>query len=219
MSNLPELEINTRLEIEVDDDEFGGRYFSRVMDINSKELRIMAVAVQGVSIQLRVNTPIYISYVGERAMYGFRSIVKQRFHDVLAGYIVELPKDVDRIQRREYVRLEVQTSFRYRIFAEPGDSQPAPRPFEKSYIVDISGGGVRFFSEEVITVGTVLEMRLGIEGIERDIVVGRVVRCRERVEGGYEIGVSFEAVSPATQDQIISWIFNKQRELRKKGLA
>lgn len=219
MSNLPELEINTRLEIEVEDADYGGKYLSRVMDVNSRELRIMSVASQGITIPLRVNTPLYITYVGERAMYGFRSIIRQRFHDVLAGYIVEMPNRVDRIQRREYVRLEVQTNFRYRIFAEPGDPQPTPRPFEKSYIIDISGGGVRFFAEEVIAAGTILEMRLGIEGIEREIVVGKVVRCRERVEGGYEIGVSFEAVSPATQDQIISWIFDKQRELRKKGLA
>lgn len=216
MQNLPELQINTRIEIEVHDPQFSGKYFSRVMDIGEKELRIMSPAVKGVLVPLHVNTPITIYYVGDRAMYSFRTVIRQRFKDVMAGLIVDIPAKIDRIQRREYVRLEVQIHFRYRIV--PEDTQEADR-FQKSYIVDISGGGVKFYTDGPIPVDSMLEMQLAIEGIEQDIITGRVVRNRERVEGGYDIGVAFEGLAANVQDQIIGWIFNKQRDLRRKGLA
>jgi c-di-GMP-binding flagellar brake protein YcgR len=221
MSALPELLVNTRVEIEVEAAEYAGKYFSRVMDINRRELRIMSPAVQGVPIPLRVNTPIWISYVGERALYSFKTVIKQRFSDVLAGFVVEIPDQVDRVQRRNYVRLEVQIHFRYRILQEANilDTEIDPETFDKSYIVDISGGGVRFYSDQPVTQNSLLEMQIGIEGIEAETLLGRVARNRERVEGGYEIGVAFEGVSALVQDQIISWIFNKQRELRRMGLA
>lgn len=221
MNALPELQVNTRIEIEVEDAEYEGKYFSRVMDINRKELRIMSPAVQGVPIPLRVNTPIRISYVGERALYSFKTVIKQRFSDVLAGFVVEIPSKVERVQRRSYVRLEVQIHFRYRVLQEANilDTEVDPEAFDKSYIVDISGGGVKFYSPQPIAENSLLEMQVGIEGIEAETLLGRVVRSRERVEGGYEIGVAFEGLSASVQDQIISWIFNKQRELRRLGLA
>lgn len=221
MSTLPELQVNARIEIEVEDAEYAGKYFSRIMDINRKELRIMSPAVQGVAIPLRVNTPVRISYVGERAMYSFKTVIKQRFNDALAGFVVTIPDQVDRVQRRNYVRLEVQIHFRYRILQEEHilDIELNPEEFSSSYIVDISGGGVRFYSDQSIPEKSLLEMQIGIEGIETEILLGRVVRSRERVEGGFEIGVAFDSLSALTQDQIISWIFNKQRELRRMGLA
>lgn len=221
MSALPELQVNTRIEIEVEDAEYAGKYLSRIMDINHTELRIMSPAVQGVPIPLRVNTPIRINYVGERALYSFTTVIKQRFSDALAGFIVPMPERVERLQRRGYVRLEVQIHFRYRIFQEANilDAEIDLDTFLKSYILDISGGGVKFYSDEPIALNSLLEMQIGIEGIEDEILLGRVVRNRERVEGGYGVGVAFEGLSALLQDQIISWIFNKQRELRRLGLA
>ena len=217
MANLPELQINTRIEVEVEDSQYPGKYFSRVMDIGEKEIRIMAPALKGVVIPLHLNTQVTIHYVGERAMYSFKTVIRQRFKDALAGMSVAMPTKIERIQRREYVRLEVQLHFRYRILK--GEQTQENETFLKSYIVDISGGGLKFYNDSPIPVDSILELQLAIEGIENEIIIGKVVRSRERAEGGYDIGIYFEGILPAVQDQIIGWIFNKQRDLRRKGLA
>ncbi|AZR73857.1 hypothetical protein BBF96_10940 [Anoxybacter fermentans] len=224
MVALSELTINTKIEIEVEDPNFEGKYFSRVMDINDKELHIMAPAVNGELIPFRLNTPIIVTYVGERALYSFKSIILRRFKEPIPGFALRLPAEVKRIQRREFVRLEINIPLYYRLIDEsekiPLESDSSgSRQYIKTYTLDISGGGVRFYSDEIMEVNSNLEIKLGLKGIEEEVIFGKIVRNQEKEEGGYEVGVAFESISSSVQDRIIGWIFDKQRELIRKGLA
>lgn len=219
MSSLDQLQINARIELEVDDPDYAGKYFSRIMDISRKEIKIMAPSVQGTVLPIPTRTRVRITFVGERALYSFNTIIVSRFNDPISGFTLKVPNKLRRIQRREFVRLEVKIQNRYRVVNEVNLLEEDSRPYNQGYIFDISGGGVRFYSDEEIEVDSYLEMLLDIEPINTENLVGKVVRCIEREEGGYEIGVAFLELTPSTQDQIISWIFDKERELRRKGFA
>lgn len=219
MSSLDQLQVNARIEIRVDDPDYGGKYFSRIMDLNQKEIKIMAPAVQGTVLPIPIRTPIQITFIGERALYSFDTIITSRFNNPISGFTLKMPSKMQRIQRREFVRLEVKIQSRYRIVNELNLLEENPEPFNEGYILDISGGGIRFCSDEELEVGSYLEMMLDIEPIQSEILLGRIVRCFRREEGGHEIGVAFLELTASVQDQIISWIFDKERDLRRKGFA
>lgn len=215
MARLREFDVNTRVELEVHDPDFEGKYASRVMDVTKKEIELMAPTEKGELVPIRRKTKVTIDYIGQRAMYRFDSIITRRFRDPVAGIAIKKPRRVERIQRREFVRLEINIPIKYRLSVEEGE----PEEFKKSYTIDLSGGGLRFISDEKLPEDEFLEIRLGMDRVN-EVIFGKIARVAQTEDNdGYEIGLEFKSLSPATQDEIVSWIFNKQREMIRKGLA
>ncbi|MCK4257458.1 MAG: flagellar brake domain-containing protein [Halanaerobiales bacterium] len=220
MKEFSELHVNSRVEIEVDDFDYGGKYLSRVMEITKKEVIIMALTHKGHIVPVRPKTPVAVLFIGERAMYSFQTIVLRRFKEPIPALSLKIPTKVFRIQRREYVRLQLQLPLNYRVIKNYFEiSSSADEPLTQTWLVDISGGGAKFLSDAPIEEGTYIELQLGIEEIGTLPIVGKVVRYEKRDDNLYEIGVSYDSIPSSLQDQIVSWIFEKQREFRCKGLA
>lgn len=215
------LKVNSKIEIDIEDSVYEGKYLTRVMDINDKAIKIMAPSYKGEVVPLRINTPLAVIYIGDKAMYAFYSVILERFKDPIPGFVIKLPKNVERIQRREFVRLEITLKFRYRILDQEliTDELDESAEFDKEgYVIDLSAGGVRFYSKEKLEKNASLIIKFDIDEFANDEFLANVVRVKQK-ELGYEIGVAFESLSPVIQDRIISWIFDKQREFRRKGLA
>ncbi len=220
MKELKGLKINSKIEIEVDDLDYGGKYLSRVMEITKKDIRIMAPMHKGQIVPVHPKTPVTVFYIGERAIYSFQSVVLKRFKDPIPCLALKLPDKFERIQRREYVRLRIQHPLSYRLIenifeVKSSDSEP----YIETSLIDISGGGVKFLSEKVIETETCLEIKLGIEEFSKHSFIVKVIRYEKREDNLYEIGVAFESIPGPLQDQIVSWIFDKQREFRRRGLV
>ena len=92
-------------------------------------------------------------------------------------------------------------------------------PFE---CVNISGGGVRFLSQTKYTMGDTVEIRmmLSLHHPVALYVYATVVSVSERrAEGDYDISVQFMTMDNAIQDEIIRFVFEREREIIrvKKG--
>ena len=85
--------------------------------------------------------------------------------------------------------------------------------------MDISGGGVRILLDRNIEKGSLLECKLKIN--DEDLLLkGEVVRSQliqQYPITKYEIGISFVDITEYQRDQIIGFIFEEQRKLRRKG--
>lgn len=222
MSNLTDIKINLRVELFIDDPDQEGSYLSRVMDLTTTEIKLMAPTLHGELVPLRTNTPIKVFYVGEHAQYSFRSVVTGRFKEPIPGLTIKFPHSVERIQRREFVRLTEKIDFQFQIVEKADGYRLLDQPVDTGSTLDISAGGMKFLYPQSVELGTVLELSIKAEELEVDNFLGRVVRSQKSLEEkvkGYEISIVFESLAPYFQDKIISWIFDKQRELRRKGMA
>lgn len=84
---------------------------------------------------------------------------------------------------------------------------------------DLSGGGFRALSKHKIETGQKIEGTIYLDQLVLEFK-GKVVRCKSTLDTyeNYEIGVMFEGMDDQVRSQIISYIFKKQRSMRKKGL-
>ncbi len=90
--------------------------------------------------------------------------------------------------------------------------------FRTRYVdVDISGSGVRFFSDVKLEEGDNVEVRIVLPGFPDMQIgaLGRVVRIRTNVranEEGWEVAVRFTGISERDRDLLINYLFSKERE-------
>jgi c-di-GMP-binding flagellar brake protein YcgR len=92
-------------------------------------------------------------------------------------------------------------------------------------MIDVSGGGIQLKLSQLndIAIGDELEFKLQLQSLELETARGEIVRiCTEEdpeiEEEMYSLGIKFIGLSDQMREEIIEWVFVKQRELRRKGL-
>lgn len=117
---------------------------------------------------------------------------------------------IDMVQRREYVRVRATRPVQILL---DGSSAAI-----ESYSVDLSGGGMLLGGLDHVRVGERISFRLATEpdgGNASQIVgTGRVVRS----DPGGRRAVSFDSISEGDRRRLIKFLFECQREERRKGL-
>lgn len=144
---------------------------------------------------------------------------------------VELVSNLRKYQRREFFRFSCALEMCSRtleeaemdaieqnhpIFLQPG------KPLKRSVIVDISGGGIRFMSNQKYEKGSMLYISYNL--IKGDLrkqyeVVGKVLSVHEieNRPGTYEHRVQYVNMDEAVREDIIKFIFEEERRTRRKG--
>ena len=163
---------------------------------------------------------IYFGYKGD--LYFFNAIAKERFYkDKLALFTAERLGELKKIQRRAFYRLECMVNIKYRVF--DSFSQPIDErgEFLGAVTSDISGGGIKMFLKEKYDLGKLIEGILEL-GSRQCSFVGRIVRCltnRDIGEIRYDVGVQFYKIDDKNREELITYIFEQQRNLLKKGMS
>ncbi|NLD51073.1 MAG: flagellar brake protein [Clostridiaceae bacterium] len=127
--------------------------------------------------------------------------------------------DIEKIQRRGFFRFDCMLPVNYRVigYMKGGASEE----YTKSITADLSGGGLCIKLKEGIEKESLIECQLFLNQDARIQFTGRVVRLTkyEGKKGDYthEIGVLFEQIDTKDREKIISFIFEQQRKLIKKG--
>lgn len=115
-------------------------------------------------------------------------------------------------QRRQFVRLEAALPIEY--FSDPGIVRHA-------ITNDISGSGLSIITLFPLEKDTFFRFKINLP--EKVIETNsKVVRCKTLQEKGglgkYEVAFNFVGMSQNDQDTIVRYIFDRQRELRRRGL-
>lgn len=213
MAVVPQLSVNQNVEIELLEDNLSGVYRSRVEDILADRIILALPLSKGVPVPIRVGSRVLVRYFDQSAIYSFTAEVISRATAPRAILAVRLPETVHRVQRRNYVRLD--DNIPVTIYKLQEEDLTGFDTVTK----DISGGGVRLEIPHAYELGTELELHLKLPAA-RIVAVGKVVRCLqlEAPKKGYNIGIQFTIIEERDRDRIIKYIFDRQRELRKKGL-
>jgi len=100
-------------------------------------------------------------------------------------------------ERRDFGRVPVPFDIRYRIYGELGES------WHEIATINISAGGMRFRTDDLIDVGTPLEVQIALPGSPAPLIVqGKVVWSQLLGSGVSENGVQFTAMTPEQHEHI-----------------
>ena len=76
---------------------------------------------------------------------------------------------------------------------------------------------MRLVLESDLKVDDLVEIKIDIEDLKDSPLLGKVRNIYE-MPNGRAAGIEFIDINRRVRDQIIGWLFDYQRELRKKGL-
>ncbi|MEW5820010.1 MAG: PilZ domain-containing protein, partial [Cyanobacteriota bacterium] len=135
--------------------------------------------------------------------------------------LIDYPVEKERVQRREYFRVSIQRPIE--IYYNDGYKDRA----YKGNTIDISGGGVRFWTKENLQVGFIANMVLHLTGFftpyEPISANGRILYTKNHdsrltSKAGYISVIKFHEISQKHRQLIMKTCFKLQIEMRKKGV-
>jgi hypothetical protein len=113
---------------------------------------------------------------------------------------IELTGEVERIQRREFVRVDAHVSINVRGIDEPLGGETAT--------LDISGGGVRIADPWGLPLGLEVRVELFLPDGEPVRALGRIVRAA----ADDEKGISIDDLPRPDEDRLIRFIRERERQ-------
>jgi ribosome maturation factor RimP len=120
---------------------------------------------------------------------------------------IELSGEVERIQRREFVRVDAHVPVSVRGIDEPLGGE--------TNTLDVSGGGIRISDPWSLPLGLEVRVELAVPDGEAVHAIGRVVR----VAAEDEKGISFDDLARPDEDRLIRFIRERERQAMRAARA
>jgi c-di-GMP-binding flagellar brake protein YcgR len=217
-----ELKVGLKLEIHVlahDGNKINLPFVSELEWVEGDDILTIAAPIyEGRVYPIQVGKVIAISFIGNSNFYEFTAkVIARESKDNLALLKIQALSEISKIQRREFFRFEVNLPVNYRI-VESANGR-SNQEYIETITRDISGGGLCIRLIEPVEIDKYIECELILSSKVK--FIGKVVRLTtyDTLHGPYkyEIGVSFESIDEPMREKIISYIFQEQRRLLKKG--
>jgi c-di-GMP-binding flagellar brake protein YcgR len=209
------LGINSKIEVLFDK----VIYKSTIQDINyEKENMLIAIPVMdGVYLTLNAEDVIeQIFYDRKGNVFKYNTkIIKRVIDNKIPFYEITFPYNTEKIQRRDYVRVNTAESIEYKLEEKFKKYEKDEKPYEKGLLLDLSGGGMRFKASNELSHGNVIiaNVKYDDENIE---VKGKIVRIEKTDDKKYIYGIAFMDLSNSTREKIIRLVFTIMRKQRER---
>ncbi len=130
-----------------------------------------------------------------------------------------MPKSgAEHMQRRFFFRFNCILDVRYRLFEKKDTNNADKGDYKKAITKDISGGGLCILTNEEPVYEWYLDGIIDIgNGVRFIGKVVRVINVHDKGKFNYEAGIEFIDISDLEREKVISFIFDSQRKMLKKG--
>jgi len=206
-----------RIEIEIEEAGSSIRMKSDVIKVTGNNtIAVSSPIYKGkiypISNGSKINIIFYKKNTGK--FYFLGEVVKKDHKNNLSILYIKKISDIFRLQRRSYFRLSIVLNLNIDI-VENGTVIKSIPAISK----DISGGGLRIICKEKVKEGILVSCNIPIDD-EQVKIKGKIVRCKAISDSinKHDIGIEFVSIDEKIRTKIISFIFDKQRKLIKKGL-
>ena len=138
------LKVWEKIDIIVGEGPDAGRYVSRIEDfINNGIIINQPEYIEG-NILLREGVVVTVRVTRNDAAYQFQSTVRHSSHNNIKYLILTPPKNIQRVQRRLFVRIDLSDRVRYANLApvKNGVIDLENLSWQQTYTLDISGGQI-----------------------------------------------------------------------------
>ncbi|HOQ27730.1 MAG TPA: PilZ domain-containing protein [Armatimonadota bacterium] len=202
---------------------FGGQdYTTRVEATDPDEFTVAAPLDERGEVPIRAGDRVEVRSDNEAGQIWFEAYVRGRCAEKVPVIALAWPRSYERQQRREYVRVPIRMPVL--LIFPAAEGRPEIRCEARTR--DLGGGGLQAQWLHPDTISDLMGRRLIIEielpdGGEPVRAVGTVVRAREagtETSPIAELGIEFVQVSERDRNRICRHIYNRQIELRKRGL-
>lgn len=190
--------------------------YSKVQDIVSdNEIVITAPIDNGKIIPLEIDREYYLCVYTSRGLYRCEGeVISRHKEDNMHYATLKIKTKMQKYQRRQYYRLDCVLSFQYK----NGDEKEA---WNSGIILDISGGGLRFTSNNQLINGEslVCHIQLNFDDEQKHLYMnGTIIECNilDFNSNTYETRVSFNDIDNESREAVIRFIFEEERKRRKK---
>lgn len=201
------------VELNVSEGEYKGKYRTRIEEVGESILVVGAPFKEREVVPLREGTKVTLTFWDESAAYSFEGKILQRIAVPIPMLVLELPRSVAKVQRRNFVRVPALYPLSFRSVTKEGLSDT-----QQGTLLDLSGGGMRFLTKNHLESNALLFVQLSLPkgDLQTPVRVCRAVKIED--SNRYTVSVEFHDISERGRDQIISCVFDIQRIMRKKGL-
>lgn len=222
---LTDLKIGKKLELEIYDSSGKMLEYLLISEFEWAEDENIAFIAdpifEGDIYQINQGTLIIVYVANKFDYYKFKAKVLER--TIRDGFrLLKIQKwgDIEKIQRRQFFRFECILPIKYRVISSSNSQDSIEARFIEVITKDISGGGIRIRVKEELNLKELVECELILGGkkIEFSGEIVRKIQCKFEGKYKYELGVMMKEIADQDREAIIQYIFNAQRELRKKGL-
>lgn len=193
---------------------------SNVVTVRDADIAVTIPAKSGFFHTLASGTAADISFFSGSGGYTFSAnVLKRVMLNGVPVLILDMPKDVNRSERREYLRVSTLFPVKLVLTELEGENEKM-KVVNKEYsalCVDISAGGIQIdaASSKIIPLadGVVMEIDFlnALEDIHR--LKGVAARAPRNPNDGW--GIKFADISKNAETKISRYIFKKQREKTK----
>ncbi len=219
-------------------------YVSQLIDtINNDVIHIATPINNSTPIILNVGEYYNLCFYSSLGLFQCNCEVlkNQRENNIIVA-VVRIASNLEKIQRRQYYRLECVLNADYRVISneeEQLNKKVASDDFVnneerisckkkllelnsqwiKSIIIDISGGGIRFTSSVLHESGEIIKLKLELamgSGI-KIMILGANILSSSRIynkSGVYEHRIEFNDITKKDREEIIKYIFEQERKRR-----
>lgn len=233
------LKLWEKIEIVVADGDDKGLYLARIEDFIDDGIVISNPEFREGNTLLHDNCEVVVLVIKEDAVYQFYSLLSKKDSGDKPIFVLTLPREIRRVQRRQFVRIEVVSNIKV---ANMGARDVTKRPSWKDTVcMNISGGGMLIKSILDLDAPDLLLIKSDIFS-QLDIPQPVAAICRRSYlrDNQNHTGIEFirgdslthyfyeqeakhlpETVAQfdhKTQNKLVTYVFQQQIELRKKGL-
>lgn len=213
--------LNIGMKIEIGVSKTNGEMFypSQLLDNkNGKEFMISGPIVKNDLVLLHVGEKITISYmIKDRGKHYFLAEIISRSHSQIYTLKIKRLSNIKNIQQRKYYRLSTNIP----VLKCSKEKKIGMQDYteENCETKDISGGGMKIYSNKLHMVGDKVDCSIDLLG-ENIFLKCKVIRIDDVDSFNYKylIGLEFIDIDNKHRDMIIGYIFEEQRKLRLKGL-
>ncbi|MPZ98544.1 MAG: hypothetical protein GEU80_04240 [Dehalococcoidia bacterium] len=196
-------------------DGLSASYVSFVRSVSADALRISVPARDGATLALEPGRTV--SLFAEQGAQVYRMEGRVRVVEAEGDAVVlDPPSRVERIERREFYRLEQTLEPRYTaVVDEAGDEV---RRLEGAALLDLSGGGLQLRTRDVVEPGANLRIILPLDDNQEIDVCARVLSTVAPDAGRtfFRVHGQFIDIPRAHQERIVRFVFRKQVEQRQR---
>ena len=227
------VELKANGKVWMDDDQRTKKiYLSKITDIISEDrIEVLMPMDKGKLVLLPVDGEYSLCFYGNRGLFQCYCRISDRYRsNNIYMLVLDLTSNIQKLQRREYYRFSCALELRSRIFTD--DEVNAIRynwsymlgqnkPLQRSVVVDISGGGLRFVANFQYEEGSTIycTYRLPDNANNKDYeMVCQVLKVRELESrpGLFEHRIQYMYIDETSREDIIHYIFEEVRKIRKK---
>jgi c-di-GMP-binding flagellar brake protein YcgR len=212
MDGTKYLELNQTLRILPEEASLEDWSASTIQDIDQQFFYIAIPVRRTVPLMLREGAQVQVQIPGPTGMVLFSTRVVGWRRDAIPLMALALPTQVERIERRSFVRLSLLLDTMIAEIPEEG-KEPV---WVRGQMLDISGGGLRVAVRKNFKIGARMMVSFALPGgsIKDNISVrGEIKRVHETGQSGaLQIGIQFLDLPSKYQDTVIRFIFEKLKE-------